>query len=176
MTPLYRRLLGAKFDHLPGKVRALHDVTYPASWSGRADVERGASPGARLLATLFRLPPEGPDQALTVSFEPRGDAEVWTRMFGAKHFVSTQRASAELLHETVGPCTLQMSLHTDGDGLALKVVAARILGLPVPRFLLPQIRTLETERDGRYTFDVEAAIPAFGRLVHYRGWLERDAS
>lgn len=176
MMPLYRRLLGTEFDHLPGQVRALHDTTTATSWSGRADVVRGTSLGARVLATLFRLPPQGLDQVLTVTFEPKGRAEVWTRMFGAKHFVSTQRASGEQLLETVGPCTLHMSLHTGGDGLALKVVAARILGLPVPRFLLPRIRTLETERDGRYTFDVEAAIPAFGQLVHYRGWLERDAS
>ncbi len=176
MMPLYRRLLGAQFDQLPDQVRDLHNVTSAVRWSGRADVVRGSSIAARLIATMFGLPPEGLDQALTVTFEPRGDAEVWTRTFGRKQFVSTQRAIGQELHETVGLCTLHMSLLASGEGLALKVKAARIIGLPLPQFSLPAIRTLENERGGRYGFDVEAAIPAFGRIVHYRGWLARDAS
>ena len=77
MMPLYCRLLGAQFDQLPDQVRDLHNVMSAARWSGRADVVRGSSIAARLIATLFGLPPEGSDQALTVTFEPSGDAEVW---------------------------------------------------------------------------------------------------
>ena len=78
--------------------------------------------------------------------------------------------------ETVGPCTLRMSLQANQHGLALTLEGASVLGLSIPNFMLPRIHTLESERDGRYTFDVEATIAAFGLLVHYRRWLVRAAS
>ena len=176
MIPLYRRLLGARFDELPGQVRELHDVSSAVTWAGSADVTRGSSLPARAIATLFGLPPDGRDQPLTVMFAPRGDTEIWTRTFGKKRFISTQRAARGELRETVGPCTLQMILQANDQGLALTLGRARIFGMPVPRFLLPHIRTAESELDGRYMFDVETVIPAFGLLVRYRGWLERAAS
>ncbi len=51
MIALYRRLLGARFDELPPRVCELHDLTAPATWAGRADVERGKSWVARTAAT-----------------------------------------------------------------------------------------------------------------------------
>ena len=52
----------------------------------------------------------------------------------------------------------------------------RLLGLPLPPFMLPPIRTRESERDGRYQFEVEAGLPLIGLLVRYEGWLERGSS
>ena len=69
-----------------------------------------------------------------------------------------------------------MSLQANELGLALTLDGASVLGLSVPNFMLPRIHTLESERDGRYTFDVGATIAPFGLLVHYRGWLVRAAS
>jgi Domain of unknown function (DUF4166) len=176
MIPLYRRLLGSRFDGLPPQVRALHDISGPAAWAGRANVVRGPALSARAVATIFQLPPAGRDQPLTVTFVPQGDAEVWTRSFGASKFVSTQRAAGPELHESVGPCTLRMTLQADAAGLGLSLTGAQMLGVPVPGFLLPRIRTREDEQGGRYHFDVEAHVPAFGLLVHYEGWLERVAT
>jgi hypothetical protein len=50
----------------------------------------------------------------------------------------------------------------------------RFLGVPLPRRLHPRVRTLESERDGRYRFEVEAHLPLLGLLVRYTGWLERE--
>ncbi len=37
------------------------------------------------------------------------------------------------------------------------------------------MRTNESERDGRYHFEVEAQLPlGLGLLVKYEGWLEKD--
>jgi hypothetical protein len=33
------------------------------------------------------------------------------------------------------------------------------------------VRTFESERDGRYSFEVEAHLPLVGLLVRYSGWL-----
>jgi Domain of unknown function (DUF4166) len=175
MSTLYRRLLGQDFERLPPAVRALHDVREATTWVGRADVVRGSTSAARLVATLFGLPPAGADQPLRVTFTPDDATEQWVRVFGDKRFVSTQSAVGAVLHERVGPCVLHMTLQQEADGLGLTLQSARLLGVPLPKFLLPQISTRESDRDGRYHFDVAAHVPLFGLLVHYVGWLEREA-
>ncbi len=173
IVPLYRRLLGDRFGSLPMRVRELHDVTATAVWSGRADVERGRSWLARLAATLLSLPPEGKGQPLRVTFTPVEGREIWTRAFGSRVFRSVQYERGGLLNERVGPTTMVFALDVSGEGLALRIVGARLMGLPLTRILLPQVRTLESERDGRYRFEVEGLLPGVGLLVRYTGWLER---
>jgi hypothetical protein len=170
---LYRTLLGARFDVLPARVRELHDVTETAVWVGRADVERGRSRVARALATLFSLPTDGRDQALRVRFEPGGGREVWTRVFGAREFSSVQFQRDGWLAERVGAVTLLSALDASSDGLALQLRKVLVLGIPLPRWLHPCVRTFESDRDGRYRFEVEAHLPVVGLLVRYAGWLER---
>lgn len=170
---LYRRLLGARFEVLPAQVRELHDVTETAVWVGRADVERGSSGVSRLLAKLFSLPPDGKDQALRVMFEPRDGGEVWTRAFGAREFRSVQFERRGLLRERVGPSCLVFTLDVSAEGLALRLLDVLVLGIPMPRMLHPCVRTLESEKDGRYRFEVSSHLPLIGLLVRYAGWLER---
>jgi hypothetical protein len=173
MTALYRRLLGAQFDRLPGAVRSLHDVASASTWTGCADVVRGASPAAGLLATILRLPPAGADQPLTVTFTPARKPRSGAALAG-RLFQSTQRAVGIELHRPSG-----RSRCGCGPGgrrqPELELIDALLLGWPVPRRLLPVISTRESARDGRYHFAVEATVPAFGLLVRYSGWLERAA-
>jgi uncharacterized protein DUF4166 len=171
--PLYRRLLGERFERLPARVRELHDVTGASVWTGRADVERGRSLPSRMVATLFGLPPDGRDQTLRVTFQVDGDREIWSRVFGKAVFRSVQYERGGLLRERVGPSTFVFALETSADGMALKLRAVRFLGVPLPRFLAPSVRTFESERDGRYQFEVEASLPLLGRIVQYVGWLEK---
>jgi hypothetical protein len=172
-SPLYRRLLGQRFEQLPARVRELHDVTGASVWTGRSDVERGRSLLSRMVATLFGLPPAGRDQALEVSFMPDGGTELWTRRFGSAVFRSLQYERRGLLNERVGPSTFVFALDTSTDGMALKLRGVRFLGLPLPRFLAPAVFTFESEREGRYHFEVEASLPLLGCIVRYAGWLER---
>jgi Domain of unknown function (DUF4166) len=170
---LYRTLLGALFDVLPVRVREVHDVTETSVWLGRADVECGPSWIARAVATLFSLPPDGSNQPLRVRFEPGGGREAWTRAFGTRKFRSVQFQSDEWLAERVGAVTLLSALEASPDGLALRLRGVHVLGIALPRWLHPCVRTFETERDGRYRFEVEAHLPLVGLLVRYAGWLER---
>lgn len=173
MLPLYHRLLGERFETLPQRVRELHDVGKTEAWTGRADVERGRPALSRLVATLFRLPPAGRDQALEVTFLPDGGTELWTRRFGDAVFRSLQYERGGLLRERVGPSTFVFALDASMDGLALRLKGVRLLGVPLPGFMAPKVRTFESERDGRYRFEVEACLPLLGRIVRYEGWLER---
>jgi hypothetical protein len=169
--PLYRRVLGARFDALPARVREVHDIQGVSVWAGVADVERGRSLVGRLAALVSGLPPEGRDQPLRVTFEPVGTREHWSRQFGGAPFRSVQYERGGFLLERVGPTTFVFSALTSPEGLALQLEGFRVLGVPLPRLLHPIVRTFECERDGRYRFEVEARLPLFGLLVRYGGWL-----
>jgi hypothetical protein len=173
MLPLYRRLLGPKYEMLPPRVRELHDLTAPATWVGRADVERGATWAARTASTLFSLPSAGRDQTLSVTFTPDRGREVWARTFDGAAFRSLQYERGGRLFERVGPSTLVFALDVSPEGLSLILSGARFLGVPLPRLLHPGVHTLESEQDGRYRFEVEATLPLMGLLVRYSGWLEK---
>ena len=131
--PLYRRLLGERFEQLPARVRELHDVAGTSVWTGRADVERGRSLPSRMVATLFGLPPAGRDQALRVTFE-------WTATGKSGRARSATRCSARCstnaaacCNERVGPSTFVFALETSAEGMALKLHGVRFLGVPLPR-------------------------------------------
>ena len=173
--PLYRRALGAGFDVLPARVRELHDLDRKRAWSGRASVERGTSIPSRIAAAISGLPPAGPDQMLRVTFEPVGETETWSRQFGGALFRSVQFEHGGFLHERVGPTTFIFTPLASSEELALRLDGFRVLGIALPRFLHPTLRTIERERDGRYEFEVEAHLPLFGLLVRYAGWLEPQA-
>jgi hypothetical protein len=175
MLPLYRRLLGPRFDLLPARVRELHDLTATSAWSGRADVERGASWASRLVAALSGLPPAGQDQPLRVIFEVDGDHERWLRTFGPRTFPSIQFDQNGLLVERMGPVAVTFALAASAEGLALGVLRIRFLGLPIPALFFPRVRTFESERGGRYCFEIDTHLPVFGLLIRYAGWLEREA-
>jgi hypothetical protein len=170
--PLYRRVLGSRFDMLPARVRELHDLKGPSVWAGMADVERGRSLVSRVAALVTGLPPEGRGQTLRVTFEPVGRQENWSRRFGSALFPSVQYEQDDFLRERVGPTTFVFSPLASPEGLALRLDGFRVLGVPLPRLLHPTVRTFEYERDGRYHFEVEARLPLFGPLVRYAGWLE----
>lgn len=77
--PLYRRVLGARFEQMPARVRELHDIQGISVWAGKASVQRGRSLACRLAALVSGLPPEGRDQPLRVTFTPVGARERWSR-------------------------------------------------------------------------------------------------
>jgi hypothetical protein len=158
---------------MPPRVRELHDLDRMGIWEGRASVERGRSLVSRVMVTLSALPPEGEDQPLRVTFAPVDGREIWARQFGRALFRSVQYERDGLLCERVGPSTFVFVPVASNDGLALRLEGFRLLGVPLPRLLHPQVQTCECERDGRYHFEVEAHLPLFGLLVRYTGWLQQ---
>lgn len=173
---LYQQLLGSAFASLPPRLQALHAAGAPQRWHGRAEVRRGRGLLARLLARAFGFPPAATDVPLTVEFatDPRG--ERWTRTFGGRRFSSWQSRgrgrNAWLLVERFGLIRVAMALVVDGDRLRLLPRRWSCLGIPLPKALLPGGATYETERDGRFVFDVEIAAPWVGLIVAYRGSLQ----
>lgn len=177
---LLQRTVGAvAFSALPGPLQAFHGAEGYPVWRGRARVENGKSPIAWLLRRIIGLPEAADDVPVTVSVERTamegGAAEIWTRNFGGCRFSS--RLDLDLdrggcLRERFGPVSFSLDVTAGNGELRLPVAAARMLGLPLPRFLLPRSEATESvDTQGRFHFDVKLTLPVFGLLVRYVGWL-----
>jgi len=171
VTALFERLLGGAFETLPACVRRLHRAAGTHRYRGEVEVVRGHHPLARLCAWATRLPPEG-QVPIEVAIAADADGEYWSRHVGGHVMPSHLRERGGLLHERLGLATFVFRLSAREGGLEWSVVQARALGVPLPARWFAGVAARESEADGRYCFDVRAALPLAGLLVHYRGWLD----
>lgn len=176
--PLYRRVLGLAFEDLPAAVRDLHDVSTERRWQGRAQVRRARGLLARVFGWTLGLPPAAEDVPVDLTFTPFEGGERWERRFGDHALRSVQREgrgrSVHLIDESFGPVTVSLALVRDGDKLLVIPRRCRVLGIPVPGFLLPGGDTYETGEGARFRFHVEFVVPVIGWIATYEGWLEAE--
>jgi predicted DCC family thiol-disulfide oxidoreductase YuxK len=172
--PLYQRVLGATFERLPPEIREMHQVDWIRTAAGRAQVTRGQGLVSRIVGWLVGFPAAADDVEVRVEFTARRGVETWTRTFAGRAFRSTQRAAGQgLLVERFGAFACALRVTAREEGLELAPIRAALLGIPLPRLLLPRIVATERVADGRFCFHVEIDLPFFGPLIRYRGWLER---
>ena len=176
-APVYRQILGHGFALLPEPIQAMHDLAAGALVAhGRGEVRRGTGPLARLLGAVIGFPPAVADTPVTVTFERKGDLEVWRRDFGGRRFFSLQEAgrgrSEALMVERFGPLAFSLALVIDAGRMTLVMRRWTALGLPMPMALCPRIAASETVEDGRFRFHVDISHPLTGPIVAYRGWLD----
>lgn len=175
--PVYRQVMAGAFDAMPDAWRAVHDLRAGTlSVEGRAMVRRGRGLLARLVGAAIGFPHAGGDVPVSVRFERRGAAELWTRTFGAKAFSSLQEPgqgrSARLVVERFGPLAIAMAPTTHDGRMSLVIRRFSAFGIPLPLWLSPTTAAHEEIVDGRFHFDVEIGHPLTGMIVLYRGWLE----
>lgn len=168
---LFERLLGSAFDTLDPRVRKLHRDTGTRRYAGEVEVERGRHPLAAFCAWATRLPParRGP---IEVEIAVDAAGERWSRHVGAHVMRSWLWEREGFLHERLGAVTFVFHLATRGGAIEWTVVRVRALGLPLPARWFAAVGAREADSDGRYTFEVSAALPIAGLLVGYRGWLD----
>ncbi|MBN8944438.1 MAG: DUF4166 domain-containing protein [Rhizobiales bacterium] len=175
-TSLYRRLLGSAFEALPAPLRAMHGDAPRFVARGRARVERGSGPFARVAAALIGFPAAGEDVPVEVVFERTPGREVWRRTFAGRCFSSVQEAgtgrAAHLLVERFGVARFDLALVAEAGRLKLIPRRWSVLGIPLPLALAPGGDAFETVVDGKFHFHVEIGHRLFGLAVRYRGWLE----
>lgn len=174
---LFRRLLGADaFDTLPEPLRILHLRDGRALWHGEVEVMRGRSLLSRFCAWVTRLPPQGTGP-IAVEIIANDGREQWTRHVAGHAMRSRLRAvdgllDERLLEERLGLVDFRFRLTCIEQDIVWTVAGVRVLGLlPLPVAWFSQVHARESAEDGRYRFEVVAALPLAGPLVHYRGWL-----
>jgi len=176
-TPLFRRALAERWWALPPAVRAFHSVARVQDFRGVATIARGTTPVARLAAWLFGFPPAAEEVPLTVRIATSATGEVWTRDFGGRTLRSRCLPSAApyRYRESFGPLTCELDLQVVGGCMHVLVRRGWLLGIPMPRPLLPRSESREFESGGAFGFDIAAFAPFGGGLiVRYRGWLRPD--
>ena len=153
---------------MPEPIRHLHGIGNGLIAEGKATVERGRNPLARLIAALFRFPKVGTEIPVQVRFAksqgPDGQpAETWTRTFAGRNFSSLQYEGAghsqHLVNEQFGPLTFGLAAVLDGDRLRIIPRRWTAFGIPMPRFLMPHGDSHERVENGRFYFHVEIHVP-----------------
>jgi hypothetical protein len=170
---LFPRLLGSAFHQLPAPVQAIHR-SRQEYFEGTCDIERGRGLLARVMAAVSRLPPSGKSVKLRIRIQRGPVGETWTRDFGGHAMRSTLRARGVFLEERLGPTRFCFTLVPEAGGIRWDLASVRSLGIPLPVSWFRGVEAREGASGGRYTFDVRAALPVVGLLVHYRGSLDAD--
>ncbi len=173
-APLFRRLLGNAIDALPPSLREAHDSSEDQRWSGRANIKASRNSLARLLCRMMRLPASGSDVCVTVTFERCGDGERWCRDFAGRRYESTLSERRGLMVERMGLATNIFRVSVEDDALWLDLVGFHFLGVPLPSALRPHCHAREHEQDGLYVFDVPISLWWLGRIIRYKGRMERQ--
>lgn len=175
---LYARAIGPDFDGLPAPIRALHETPGRSLWRGRAMTEGAAGPLAALVARIVGFPKAQTDCEAELAIEADGDRSIWRRRIGGHGFASVLSGAgrAGWVRERFGPVSMDLSLTPEDGRLVYRVEGWRLGPVPMPRALGPStVAFEEVDAEGRFVFDVTISLPVVGRLVRYRGWLERAA-
>jgi hypothetical protein len=171
-VPLFRRIIGGFIDQVPPCVYRLHHAPGKAVYRGEVVVERGTGRLSRLFAWATALPPAG-EGLVEVEIVAGQGRERWTRRIGGRAMRSTLWAHGGWLRERLGLVTFDFRLSVVQGVIVWRVAGIRILGLlPLPARWFADVLCRESGIGGRYRFDVRAALPGIGMLVHYCGWLE----
>ncbi len=175
-TSIYQHTLGPAFEKLAAPLQQFHGRKTSFEMAGKANVTRGRSPIAGLVARLFGFPQEGNNVPVHVKIDLSPEREIWTRSFAGKSFRSTQtqgRGRNEgLIVESFGPFSFSLAVPAKDGALHLVLRGWNIFGLPLPRWAMPISIATEHGAKDRFNFDVEIKLPWAGSIVKYQGWLE----
>ena len=169
---LFQRLLGSSFETLPAPIRRLHDTRKHKVFAGNCRIERGSHWLVPLFALAMSLPKAGDDVPVEISIQSAGGEETWARNFAGQPMRSALSERNGQLEERLGPMCFRFALRVENQATVWTLEGVKLLGLlPLPLAWFKGMGARESAQSGRYHFDVSAALPVVGRLIHYRGWL-----
>lgn len=177
-TPLiFQSVLGNEFQQLSSQHKDLHTVLEYRRWRGRASVVRGNNLFSKVVGWIAGFPNAVSDTSVEVLMRKTKTGETWERTFGNSQFrshlsVENKRGHATLF-ERFGLMKFEIGLTLKNESLFFPVKSGKVLGLPLPRMILPLSNAKEyIDSNGRMCFHVEVNLPIIGHLATYSGWLE----
>ncbi len=143
--------------------------------AGSCDVEWAPSMTAHVLATLALMPPPDERMKLYIHFSADSESEIWARDFG-EHPFKTRLSSVLIsnqsyLTEQLGPLRFVYLLDVDQGRLLQQTLFTSAFGIKLPKFLSPQIKAEEWEKEEWFCFAVEVRFPWVGKVINYNGRL-----
>jgi uncharacterized protein DUF4166 len=172
---LLRRTAGVAMDRLQRPVRELHDVHDATIAFGETHIERGSNPMVRLVGWLFGFPPAGRRMPTTITVLAARGKEIWHRRFRG-HPILTQleptRAPGVIVERFRFGVTFELQVTEAAGALRFNVRGMRVCGVRMPSWLWPVLNAEERAEHGGFAFDIDIALPGFGRLIRYRGWVQ----
>ncbi|UHS60736.1 DUF4166 domain-containing protein [Agrobacterium vaccinii] len=173
--PVYKQVLGPRFETLPETVKALHDSQQARSWQGSATVKRGRSAFARLICKFMKFPQGSDGVPVQVVITPGHNCELWTRTFGQTTFSSRQSVGSGrnkyLVLERFGATVVALACVVEDDKLYLVPRRWSLFGIPFPVWLLGKEESFEMEQNGNFCFHVNISLRGIGLIVSYQGHL-----
>ncbi|WP_237064454.1 DUF4166 domain-containing protein [Microbulbifer zhoushanensis] len=129
----------------------------------------------RRLARKMNLPEPGAHR-LAVDISHDADGLHWRRSFnGTNRVDSLFRPVGNIGQgywiEETGPLSMQLTVDIIDGGWFWRCLGVKFLGVPVPRWLIPDSRAYKVIEAGKYRFHVEFSLPILGSLVSYSGLL-----
>ncbi len=169
---LYERVLGASYSQLPMAVQRFHRLAGHTVLNGWVQTQAPSSLPARLLAFCLGTPRRASSGPLSFELDASAEAERWTRHFPTRTMTSRMRLVAGKIQEKLGAARLTFGLSVADGRLRMELEGLRFMGLPCPRWLMPQVVAEETGKDDQLHFRVAAGLPLLGTVAAYDGHLE----
>ncbi|MET0617558.1 MAG: DUF4166 domain-containing protein [Luteibacter sp.] len=157
-------------------MRRFHALRGHVRLSGHCVIDGPTSFAGRCFGRLAGVPTGRVDEDFAFELEADERHERWTRHFPNMTMRSRMRVRDGHLIERLGPVTFHFHLHAIDGALEMALAKLTVLGLPWPRRLRPDIVARETDREGRFHFEVMASLPLIGRVTAYTGHLVLPAA
>lgn len=171
-TFLFKHVLGKRFEELPPALRTLLAGPDARWYQGTATITRGSNTLSHLLGGLIGLPRKAQEVSVSLEVVPGVHRETWTRHFGRKKLRTEMRARGRAgrgrIVERFGLVSLTLELTVEGGELVYRTLSARMLGVPLPRFLAPSVQAVATEVGGKLAIESTTRAGSIGRLLRYR--------
>jgi hypothetical protein len=172
---LFEAALGEQWWQLPVEVRQFHSAPSGQVFSGTAEVIRGCGLIARIAACVVGFPRSASVLPISVTLTRTGKGETWERNFGGCILRSYCMPARDPLRyrERFSFLSFEQDLLVEDGRMHFPVRRGWVLGVPLPRFLLPRSKSTEYADDGMFHFDIELSGPlGSGLIVRYRGALQ----
>ncbi|WKB55238.1 DUF4166 domain-containing protein [Eleftheria terrae] len=172
---MYESVMGEAYGRLAPAVQDFHRLAGRLALRGEVVVQAPAGWLARLLAWALRAPLRASAGPIRFALDARPALEVWTRHFPLSTMSSCLQLRGRRLVERLGAAELVFELREREGRLEMVLQGLRFLGIPCPRWLMPEVRAVESGAGRRLHFDVGAWVPGCGQVARYQGHLDLDS-